>query len=58
MQACSFQVEDHRYPLVELNELEPGETYDYGVRLTGGQLWPPAGSGFIPSAIRTATASA
>lgn len=49
----TFGVEGHHYALVQLDGLEPGELYEYGVRLDGERRWPPPGGELPPSAIRT-----
>jgi PhoD-like phosphatase len=49
----TFTVEGHHYALVTIPELEPGRAYEYEVHLDGERRWPPAGSEFPPSAIRT-----
>jgi PhoD-like phosphatase len=49
----TFEVQEHHYALVCIEGLEPGETYEYRVKLDGEQHWPPADSEFPPSVIRT-----
>ena len=44
----------HHYALVVVEDLEPGSTTPYEVRLDDVQVWPPADSEFPPSRIRTA----
>jgi hypothetical protein len=55
--ARTFCVGGHHYALVLVEDLEPGSSTPYEVRLDGGQVWPPAGSEFPPSRIRTAGGS-
>jgi hypothetical protein len=51
--APTFEVEGHHYALVCIGGLEPGETYEYEVKLDGERRWPEEGSEFPPSLIRT-----
>jgi hypothetical protein len=51
--ARTFCVGGHHYALVVVEELEPGSTTRYDVRLDDVQVWPPATSSFPPSRIRT-----
>ena len=51
--ARTFEVEGHHYALVRLDGLEPGTATPYQVHLDGDCVWPPAGSPYPPSAIRT-----
>jgi hypothetical protein len=51
--ARTFRVGGHHYALVVVEDLEPGSTTAYDVRLDGAQVWPPATSSFPPSRIRT-----
>ncbi len=51
-QTSTFHVLGHHYALVLLEELEPGSTIPYEVRLDGRRAWPPA-DGRPHSAIRT-----
>ena len=51
----TFRVGDHHYALVHVTGLEPGNTYEYQVRLDGEKRWPEAGSPFPPSLVRTPT---
>lgn len=51
--ARTFCVGGHHYALVVVEELEPGSTTPYEVRLDGAQVWPPEDSAFPPSRIRT-----
>jgi hypothetical protein len=51
--ARTFRVAGHHYALVVVEDLEPGSTMPYDVRLDGAQVWPPARSSFPPSRIRT-----
>src|SRR5919112_4420792 len=55
--ARTFCVGGHHYALVVVEDLEPGSTTPYEVHLDGEQVWPPAGSPFPPSRIRTAGGS-
>ena len=52
--ARTFCVGGHHYALVLVEDLEPGSSTPYEVHLDGGKVWPPAGSEFPPSRIRTA----
>ena len=49
----TFHVAGHHYAIVVLEDLEPGETYAYEVRLDGERAWPERSSRFPPSLIRT-----
>jgi PhoD-like phosphatase len=49
----TFEVEEHHYALVSLDDLEPGGTYEYEVKIDGERCWPPPDSDFPPSVIRT-----
>jgi PhoD-like phosphatase len=51
--ARTFCVGGHHYALVMVEDLEPGSTTPYEVRLDGEQVWPPRDSEFPPSRIRT-----
>jgi phosphodiesterase/alkaline phosphatase D-like protein len=51
--ARTFCVGGHHYALVLVEGLEPGSATPYEVRLDGEQVWPPNGSSFPPSRIRT-----
>jgi hypothetical protein len=51
--ARTFCVGGHHYALVVVEDLEPGSTTPYEVRLDGVQVWPPARSAFPRSRIRT-----
>src|SRR5215213_4809387 len=51
--ARTFCVAGHHYALVIVEDLEPGSTTPYEVRLDGAQVWPPRDSEFPPSRIRT-----
>jgi hypothetical protein len=53
----TFCVNGHHYALVVVEDLEPGQTYEYEVVLDGERHWPPLGSEFPPSAIRTLAGS-
>ena len=52
--ARTFCVGGHHYALVVVEGLEPGSSTPYEVHLDGERVWPPAGSEFPPSRIRTA----
>jgi PhoD-like phosphatase len=49
----TFRVGDHHYSLVRIEDLEPGSSYEYSVKLDDEWVWPEAGSPFPPSVIRT-----
>lgn len=49
----TFEVQEHHYALVCIEELEPGETYEYEVKIDGERCWPLPDSEFPPSVIRT-----
>ena len=51
--ARTFCVGGHHYALVVVEELEPGSTTRYDVRLDDVRVWPPTTSSFPPSRIRT-----
>jgi DNA-binding transcriptional regulator YhcF (GntR family) len=51
--ARTFCVGGHHYALVLVEDLEPGSTTPYEVRLDDAQVWPPSDSEFPPSRIRT-----
>src|SRR5918993_2609412 len=51
--APTFRVGDHHYALIHVTGLEPGNRYEYEVRLDGERAWPEAGSPLPPSRIRT-----
>lgn len=51
--ARTFCVAGHHYALVVVEDLEPGSTTAYEVRLDDELVWPPRGSEFPPSRIRT-----
>jgi hypothetical protein len=51
--ARTFCVGGHHYALVLVEDLEPGSTTPYEVRLDGAQVWPPRDPEFPPSRIRT-----
>jgi hypothetical protein len=50
--AKTFTVQGHHYAIVCLDDLEPGETYEYEVALDGETRWPEPGTDFPPSRIR------
>ncbi|HEX5712805.1 MAG TPA: alkaline phosphatase D family protein [Solirubrobacterales bacterium] len=49
----TFGVEGHHYALVRVEGLEPGESYEYEVKLDGERRWPEPGSELPPSRIQT-----
>src|SRR5215204_7347394 len=49
----TFEIEGHHYALVQITDLEPGETYEYAVSLDGTKVWPDDEHDFPPSVIRT-----
>src|SRR3954469_15821271 len=49
----TFRVGAHHYALVVVEDLEPGSTTPYDVRLDGRRVWPPEQTAFPPSRIRT-----
>lgn len=50
----TWRVEGHHYALVPVTGLRPGTTTGYRVTLDGGPaVWPPPGSPYPPSTIRT-----
>jgi hypothetical protein len=49
----TFRVEGHHYALVQLEGLEPGSNYEYGVALDGRARWPEPSSDLPPSVLRT-----
>ena len=49
----TFRVGAHHYALLVVEDLEPGSTTAYEVRLDGERVWPEDGSPFPPSRIRT-----
>ncbi|MDT0277223.1 alkaline phosphatase D family protein [Blastococcus goldschmidtiae] len=51
--ARTFRVAGHHYALVVVEGLEPGSTTPYEVRLDDVRVWPPQGSEFPASRIRT-----
>jgi DNA-binding transcriptional regulator YhcF (GntR family) len=55
--ARTFCVGGHHYALVVVEDLEPGSTTPYEVRLDDAQVWPPADSAFPASRIRTPAGS-
>jgi hypothetical protein len=52
-QESTFCVAGHHYALVCVSGLEPGTSTEYEVLLDGAPVWPPPGSAFPPSRIRT-----
>jgi hypothetical protein len=53
----TFCVHGHHYALVHCDDLEPGATIPYEVRLDGERVWPEPDSGYPPSVIRTQPAT-
>jgi PhoD-like phosphatase len=51
--AKTFCVEGHHYALVAIEDLKPGSSQEYEVALDGERAWPPEGSSFPPSVLRT-----
>jgi hypothetical protein len=51
--ARTFEVQGFHYALVVVTGLEPDSTNRYQVHLDGEPVWPPPGSPFPPSVIRT-----
>jgi hypothetical protein len=51
--ARTFRVQGHHYALVVVEDLEPGSTTPYEVRLDGVLAWPEPGSPWPASRIRT-----
>ncbi|MGY2064902.1 alkaline phosphatase D family protein [Blastococcus sp. SYSU DS0619] len=51
--ARTFRVGGHHYALVVVEDLEPGSTTPYEVRLDDVRVWPPEDSAFPASRIRT-----
>jgi len=51
--ARTFLVHGHHYALVELDDLEPGSSEAYSVRIDGEQVWPEAASPFPAPVIAT-----
>ncbi|MDP9189928.1 MAG: alkaline phosphatase family protein [Actinomycetota bacterium] len=51
--AETFCIQGHHYGLVMLEDLEPGSSQAYEVRLDGELRWPEPGSELPPSLIRT-----
>jgi hypothetical protein len=49
----TFTVSGHHYAIVGLTGLAPGSSTPYQVVLDGEAVWPPAGSTYPPSRIRT-----
>ncbi|MGE0878198.1 MAG: alkaline phosphatase D family protein [Acidimicrobiia bacterium] len=49
----TFTVHGHHYALVVIEGLTPGSTTEYEVRVNGTLCWPPLGSTFPASCIRT-----
>ncbi len=49
----TFHVAGHHYALVVVEDLLPGQTFEYEVALDGVRRWPPDDWDFPPSRIRT-----
>src|SRR6185295_7909491 len=49
----TFGVEGQHYALVLIEDLEPGSSEEYEVKLDGERAWPPPDSSFPPSVLRT-----
>jgi PhoD-like phosphatase len=49
----TFRVGGHHYALVRIEDLKPGSSYEYGIRLGGERVWPEPDYPFPPSTIRT-----
>ncbi len=49
----TFEMAGHHYALVCIEGLRPGTSTTYDVRLDGQAVWPPPGSTYPPSRIRT-----
>ncbi|MGI8698531.1 MAG: alkaline phosphatase D family protein [Mycobacteriales bacterium] len=49
----TFHVSGHHYALVQVSGLQPGSVTPYQVSLDGRLVWPPAGSPYPESVIRT-----
>ncbi|MFI8130897.1 alkaline phosphatase D family protein [Streptomyces diastaticus] len=52
--SATFTVEGHHYALIPVTDLAADRDTPYEVRLDGEPVWPPPGSPFPPSTIRTA----
>ena len=52
--SATFTVEGHHYALIPVTDLAANRDTPYEVRLDGEPVWPPPGSPFPPSTIRTA----
>jgi PhoD-like phosphatase len=48
----TFEVQEHHYALVCVDDLEPGQVYEYEVAIDGERCWPMPDSEFPPSVIR------
>jgi hypothetical protein len=53
--APTFTVVGHHYALVRVQGMAPGSTHEYRVCLDGEEVWPPPGSEYPPSLVRTLT---
>jgi hypothetical protein len=51
----TFTVAGHHYALVVCDDLEPGTTTAYDVRLDGAQVWPRPDDRYPPPTVRTRT---
>ena len=52
-QEDTWEVAGHHYALVSIDGLDPAGSTPYDVRLDGEVVWPPPGSSYPPSRIRT-----
>ena len=52
-EVATFEVAGHHYALAVIEGLEPGQAYEYQVRLDGAVCWPEPDAPFPPSVIRT-----
>ena len=51
----TFEVSDHHYALVVLEDLESGSILPYEVHIDGAACWPPPNDIYPPCVIRTHT---
>jgi hypothetical protein len=51
--ASTFEIHGHHYAIVAIEDLEPGTTQEYDVKLDGEVRWPDPSSDLPPSRIRT-----
>ncbi len=52
-EVATFEVAGHHYALALIEGLQPGQTYEYEVRLDGAVRWPEPDTPFPASVIRT-----